>query len=580
MAETDRRHPDAAITLDEAGHCGTGQAWRAGRVLVLSVEGDAGAIGYQHGALARDAAHSGALDHLATATRQLDGIRDLPLAKRALAHAYVSWLYRVAEKGLAQEYREEIAGLAKGLGSSRRKVVRSSFLSEVLQQLAAASFKTQADALTKGGCTAAAVIGREPGMVIHGKNQDYDAAGHWDNSPALIITRLKGAHAYAKATSAGLLKGNLSINECGLSIGGHMLFSNRSGRKGHLFTTLENDVMRRASSLDQALDLLRQSPRCGCYAFVVTDASERRAVVVECDDDRVSVRDADQNTLGMSNIFTTDVDAETRDMLIAGGFDRNPRSRQNRINELLLAQTAALSVQDVGIMLADRFDPASGVDRALAHTIANIMTVTSAIVRPGQHEMWISDSPAPTSLGRFIGFDLAGAFAGKAPVIIGSFTTIVDGDAKARAIRLYIAARRAFEEKRDADKALLLLEQSIQADPAEPAFYRFAARLHLRKLDLNRARGCLDTMPATRAANELAEQKLLLGHVADLLGNRETAISHYMAIIGLGAATCANRLHRIAPPLIASARRYSRKAISRQEAISLPVPFSLISGIE
>jgi hypothetical protein len=580
MVELDHLDPGPVIALDEAGSCGTGRAWRAGRVLIVSVEGDPHAIGYQHGVLARTAARGGALEHLAQATGQLDGIRDLPMAQRALARAYVTWLYRLAGTGLAPEYRDEIAGLANGLGLSKRKVLRSSFLSEVLQQLAAASFKIQADALSKGGCTAAAVIDRQSGMVIHGKNQDYDASGHWDNSPALIITRLKGAHAYAKATSAGLLKGNLSINECGLSIGGHMLFSSRPGRKGHLFTTLENDVMRRASSLDQALDLLRRTPRCGCYAFVMTHASEARAVVAECDGDRVSVRETDNGALGMSNIFTTDEDAATRDVLIAGGFDRNPRSRQNRIEELLSARAATASVRQVGMMLADRFDPASERQRTLAHTIANIMTVTSAIVRPGRHELWISDAPAPSSLGRFIGFDLAGAFAGDAPIVIGDFTTVTKDDARARAIRLYIAARQAFEEQSDANKALGLLEQAIVADPSEPAFHRFVARLHLRNLDAHRAFGCLAAMPAISAPNEMAEHALLLGHVADLQGHRKSATSHYIAILKLGAEACANRLHRIAPPLLAAAKHYSQKAISARELRDLPVPFSLISGIE
>jgi Acyl-coenzyme A:6-aminopenicillanic acid acyl-transferase len=576
--------PDALPNVPELqllGSCGQGQAWQAGRLKIVSTTGSPQDVGYQHGMLLCDDAAEGAVRQLASAARNLDGIRDLPTPKRQIARLVVANLYRKIGRNLSVDYHAEIGGLAKGLNIPSKDVFRASFLSEVLQGLVAATGFGKSEAVSKGGCTAAVALNGRSGIgVLHGKNQDYDAAGHWDKSPAVVITRISGSKAYAKVTSAGLLKGNLSMNEAGLTIGGHMLFSSRSGKSGRSFTALENDVMRNASSLGEAVDIFRKGPRLGCFAFVITDGRQDSAAVIECDGDTVDVREASKNTLGMSNIYMASAELRKRDILVQGAFDRNPVSRQNRVDAMLQDETKPVDLARIASILADLFDPASNRVRSVAHTIASVMTVTSAIARPSEHELWVGEDLGPTSIGRYIGFNLSKAFDGGEPIIVGTIEAGKETANYATAMRHFMAARLAYEEANDPETALKLLEQGRTSDPSESAFNRTIARLLIRAQRFQSADAELLAINLGDATpNERAEIAILRGHIADVRGLRSSALQLYAdALKGRGAQD--DPLRRIALPLLDIAQRHLSKPFSANDALQIAVPFSQISGIE
>lgn len=567
------------LVLQAAGVCGRARSWKIGRLMVLSLAGTPEEIGYQHGVLARESADAGAVERLASAATEIDGIRQLSTTKKMLARLYVKRLYSNVWHDLAPEYRQEIAGLAKGLRRSRDAVFRASFLSEVLQMLAAGESSAREQAIGQGGCTAAVALGSgSTGGPLHGKNQDYDGAGHWDASPIVAICRANGSKAYAKVSSAGLIKGNLSLNEAGLSIGGHMLFSMHSGKRGRSFTALENDVMRRASSLGEAIDIFKRAPRIGCFAFVVTDGAANEAASIECDGDGVYIRPANDTGLAMSNIYTTE-GADERDLLLKWHMDRNPSSRQRRADEML-AGLKSRRVQDIAKILADLTDPNLGRKRSIGHTIASIMTVTSAIAKPKAAELWVGEGIAPTSLGRFIGFDLAPAFDGHEPSLLGSFDTVEADEDRAAALRLWIAARLALEESRNEALAVNLLQQGRLHDPEETAFGRMIARIHLRAVRTELADNSLRTVDLTKCSlNERAEYALLGGHVADLRLDRKAAMEAYDRVLQLAEADVPH-MAKVAEPIVTQARKFRSTPFDQEDARKLAVPMSLISGIE
>lgn len=566
------------IRIVPMGQTRQGRRWSAGRIDILSLAGDATDIGTAHGQIIGQAATDGCIPRLSSAAFQLEEIAELSPIQRTVAHLYVAHLYRRIWAGLPAVYRAEMHGLANAAALPVTDVFRASFLSEVLQLLACGSKPRSAGAsVAVGGCTAAvAGTGEAPFGLLHGKNQDYDAAGTWDGFPLLLITRLAGAHAYAKATSAGLLKGNLSLNSAGLSIGGHFLLSQRAGSRGLTFTVIENEVMRRAATLGQAIDLMRGSPRLGSFAFVVTDAAAARAAVIECDGDAVAVREAENGTLGMSNLYTTKLAAA--DLLRALRMHRNPNARQSRIDDLLQRPGSA-TVETIAAALADQWDPTVGLDRGIGHTVANPLSVMTAIARPGAHHIWMSEAEAPTSIGRFIGFDLSAAFDGGEPKLLGTFDTLGGRERTTEAARVFVRAKLAFESE-NVGHALGLLQQGADEMPKESAFPRFIARLCLRALDVGGAQAalvrCRDT---SLSISEGAEVELLSGHCLDLTGERAAAAAAYANVIGK-SETYGDGVDGVAAALTASARKYQKRPFGRDDAGKLGVAFSLVSGTE
>jgi isopenicillin-N N-acyltransferase-like protein len=569
-------------SVNETG-CG-GRLSQAGRLWVLETRGDAQARGRQHGGLLREQIQLGATPILARRAFDLPELRAAhPSARQALA-AIVIQIYADILAHMPDTMREELRGLAEGAELDFETVFRASFLSEALQQLA--TFKSaRAPAAAHGGCTAAVALGPRAsgGASIHAKNQDYDGGGVWDKYPLVHVAHPEEGFAHVTATTAGLLKGNLTLNAAGVTIGGHFLFSSAAGRFGRSFTVLEREVALNAGSVDEAVSILRAAPCAGSFAFVITDRSGA-GVAAECDGEGVRVRQAQAGVLGMSNLFMTEPGSETKDLLRVWGAHRIPLARQSRIDALLAELPKKARVETVAALLADRFDPISERRRGPAAVIAQPSTVTAAVAETASLRFWVGESECPASHGRFIGFDLSSAFAGAGEVSIAG--ALENGDPadsqRIGAFRLFLQARAAFMlggEGEETARELLLRAESL--DPLEAAYPRFLARLCLRGGDLDTADAALHrSILLPQGQNEQAECALLRGYVADLNGDRKPALAHYRSVIEEGERSPRSAWDWINPGLCGEARAASDAAFTPVQARALPVSFDLMSGLE
>lgn len=562
------------VALRYAGCHGTGRLWKAGRIFILSASGSAQELGLAHGRLLKTAIAEGCVHRLAATPLSLPDIVALPAWKRWLATLYVKSLQRRIAGNLPQTYRTELAALARGSGQDRKTVVAASLLSETLQLLAASELeRSKTTARANGGCTTA-IAGSEG--LIHAKNQDYDAAGDWDRAPLLFICRPKGGLAHAKVTSAGLLKGNLSLNEQGIVIGGHFLFAERSGRKGLTFTAAENEVARRARTLGQAVDIIRAGPHLGSFAFVVSDANAGEAVVVECNGDGAAVRPMEGGKLGMSNVHTTEL--VRSDALISHGLARQPLARQRRVDTLL----ADVAQNDVGAMidiLADNYDPDCDAPRGVGLTIANPLTVMSAVADGRRQQLWVSEGRVPTSTGRFLGFDLVNAFEGDAPELIGTARAAVDHSLSDKAIAALNAARVAYEDNADTTEAVAILHAAIASLGPKSGLLPVLGRIALREGRDDLAREAANGALAESSMNERAALQLIRGQLADIEGKRLDALAAYAVIRNL-AQENGPGLGGISSTLAREADRFSRDPFAHRHRTTVSIGFAAVGGME
>lgn len=577
----DHVHPkDAHFALEPVGEALGGRLSRAGRLWVLESRGSARERGLQHGSLLTSQVRNGVVSRLARRALDLPDLARAHPAARTAIENHVEGLYAVVRQACPTYLRAEIDGLAEASGVSASDILRASFLSEVLQQLAAFRSSSAGTAVSHGACTAAVATSGAPGVrsTVHAKNQDYDGGGLWDAFPLVHIAHPDEGLAHVSATSVGLLKGNLTLNAAGVSIGGHFLFSTRAGRGGAGFTILEREVALRATSVQSAIDILSEPPLLGAFAFVIADAKD--AVVAECDGSGVAVRRAKDGLLGMANVATANEDRVASDLLRRWGAHKNPWLRQCRVEALLAEPRGNDTVAALAHILADRMDLASGRSRGPAHVIAQPTTVTSAIAENLPRRFWVGESERPTSYGAFIGFDLSDAFsAGQTVRLCGSFSTQSDGEnGRVAAFRRYLAADLAFSNGSVSD-ALELLAMAASLDEEEPAYPRFQARLAIRRGRWTEAEAALHRACALpQSLGEKAECHLLLGYAADLDGDRASALAAYRAVIEFTDAHLASPFDWVDPEVAAAARKRMDQPFGREDAEVLPVAFDLISG--
>jgi isopenicillin-N N-acyltransferase-like protein len=513
-------------------------------------------------------------------------LRQLPEAnRRAVAEKLDREIFDRLRAFVPQVYLDELRGIAEGAGLPADVVMRGNFLSELLQ----VSVKQQVP--SKGveagaGCTGFALAGpaTRDGELLHGKNTDYRGTGVWDRFPVLCLSRPAEGYAYVRGTSAGLIKCNTCMNERGITLGGHFLFSTDAVADGVAFTVLENEVMRRASSLGEAIAIVEERPRAGAFAFLVSNGKTGEAVALECTRAEVSQRWLSDGAVYMSNVCTASEAQKQCDILLRNSVGRNPLSRWQRIGDLIEKHRGAIDVDTALGFLGDHYDEASGRERGVGHTIASIASVTSVLLRPARGEIWMGVGPVPAANNPFLGFDCRAALAGEGELeFLGERSGNPFGeDARLGALRRYAEAARLYDGSPDEAEAMLkLLEEAMEIDPQEPAYPRMSARLHLLANAPGPAQAMLQraiSIPA-QGPSELAEAWLLLGYACDLGEAREEARDAYRRVLELHDAE-AGPTRVVNPLVLLSAHRRLEEPFREGDVEALTVSFALLSGWE
>lgn len=564
-----------------------GRLRRFGEISVLSLRGSGYDMGFQHGSLLRDEVRSGVVPRFGDYVESDAQMRrQSPEAKRGIREYLDREVYRPLESFIPQTYRDELRGIADGAGLSYELVLRGNLLSELGQvsakRLAAGATGQEA----AGGCTGFVVADADAdgGKLIQAKNTDYSGAGLWDRFLTLVFQHPDDGYSYVRGSSAGLIKCNTCMNEHGIAMGGHFLFSYDAEPDGLGMTALENQVMREASTLEEAVRIIEEQPRAGSFAFIVSDAKTREAVVLECTRSSVGKRWRGEGPLFMTNTACADPDMKEKDILLANGVGRNPLSRFERIGQLFAERQEPLDVQAAIDLLGDHYDPASGRTRAVAHTIASLATVTSVVLSPEDRQIWLGMGPAPVSNNPFLGFDCSPEFEGRGPA---DWLGRLDGngfakDPRLEGLRLYRQASAAYDRDPEAvSPVIALLEGALEIDPEEPSYARMLARFELRRSGFAAARQALERALAVEAQgpSERAEAHLLLGHAHDLEERREAAMEQYRAALALRDDQTSAIL-AVNPLVLHAAEKHLDRPFAPGDVGATTISFTLLSGWE
>jgi isopenicillin-N N-acyltransferase like protein len=138
-------------------------------------------------------------------------------------------------------------------------------------------------------CSGVAVRGKatRDGRVLHARVLDYMRDIGLQNHACVTVFIPKGHHAWISAGYAGFLGTVTAMNERGLAIG-EMGGRGEGQWDGVPMSFLLRDIMERAATVNEALAILRTSPRTCEYYYVLSDKS-RQMVGVYCTPKEVTV---------------------------------------------------------------------------------------------------------------------------------------------------------------------------------------------------------------------------------------------------------------------------------------------------
>jgi len=170
-----------------------------------------------------------------------------------------------AQKRLApfmdQRYSREMDALADGGGLRREEVRLANLFPELFH------------------CSGFALFGNatEDGRLYHGRVLDYLRGLGLEQNAVVMVFQPERGNAWVNVGYAGFIGSVTAMNEKRLAIG-EMGGRGQGNWDGKPMAELVREVMEKADTLDQAIEIMRQGPRTCHYYYVVSDAKSGRAV--------------------------------------------------------------------------------------------------------------------------------------------------------------------------------------------------------------------------------------------------------------------------------------------------------------
>lgn len=231
-------------------------------VRVLFLQGSPEAMGRQHGALLTREVRE-------VVDRMLYGVGvGSSFAKGRWFFGEIEEAWTAAEPFMDPRHIREMDALAEAAGLDREEVRLANVFPELFH------------------CSGFALMGRatKDGRIYHGRILDYLKGVGLEPNAVVIVHRPDYGHAWINVGYAGFIGSVTAMNEQHISIG--EMGGRGEGRwHGKPMAQLVREVMERASSLDEAVEIMRRGPRTCEYYYVIADGRRRSAIAIRATPD-------------------------------------------------------------------------------------------------------------------------------------------------------------------------------------------------------------------------------------------------------------------------------------------------------
>jgi hypothetical protein len=234
---------------------GNGRLERIDGTRVLILKGTPEEMGHQHGVLLK---------------KEIHGLADRILYGVGVGSSFEKGRWFFGEIEAAQQrlnpfmdsrYLREMDALAAAAELPREEIRLANFFPELFH------------------CSGFALFGRatEGGHLYHGRILDYLRGFGLEQNAVVMVFQPDQGNAWASVSYAGMIGTVTAMNEKQIAIG-EMGGRGQGHWDGKPMAELLREVMEKAGTLDEAVDILRKGPRTCEYYYVVSDAKTKQAV--------------------------------------------------------------------------------------------------------------------------------------------------------------------------------------------------------------------------------------------------------------------------------------------------------------
>jgi predicted choloylglycine hydrolase len=275
---------------------------------------------------------------------------------------------------VTKEHRAEIKSLANTVGLDEREVMLGQCFLDLSAMTACSTVTLPADASPDG-------------VARFGRNLDFPSFNVADKQTVAMIFHPEGRYAFASVAWPGMVGVLSGMNEHGLSLANMEVDRERRMPVAMPYILLYRTVLERCKTVDEAIDLLKSTPRQTANNLMLMDASGDRAVV-EITPENVTVRRAPASAalISTNHHRGTDLDSSGRCL------------RYDYLHDQ--------SAKEFGHVSRD------SVEAMLGHVAQGKMTLQSMVFEPSNRIIYLAVGKNAPKQG-YHALDLKKYFAGK-----------------------------------------------------------------------------------------------------------------------------------------------------------------------
>lgn len=402
-----------------------------------------------------------------------------------IKRTFLSFLLNQASRllflGTPSELRAEVAGMADELGVSSVDLERAFLLPDMGAMAFALSSRASAPMKeTAMGCTSV-VRKYDPNSLIYGRNLDFAGVGTYDKLPQITVHLPKPNTGELKHIAFGAqgmsYAGITGVNEAGIGFAVHQNYTRDRSLLGIPMLFVGELVLRKASSIDEAIAIIDKNRTNPIWTFVLTDFKTGEAATVEESRAHFAVRRMSGISLAQSNHLQNPKLAEQTEIVPIGVKINSAYRLKTALEKLDTFTYPTDYFHDLLSILSSHGDQTGALaafsDTIKAHTIQTVLLLgTEGKLR----EASISEGLAPAASGQFLRFQIADLWnESSAPLTYAEIDSATSPFVREKQMQTS-AAFAAYFDRKDYDQALQLVQSQLSPNAA-----LFRATLHYLK---------------------------------------------------------------------------------------------------
>jgi len=298
------------------------------------------------------------------------------------------------DKHVPHEFREEMQALADSAGVTYEDILAlNTFLDT---DAIVESEKSYCINLVAYGPATA------DGRLLHGRNLDFPTAGFAEKTAAVFIYHPEHGNGFLSVAWAGFIGALTGMNEHGLTVTEITSRTRHVSPEGIPLMLLLRLVLQYAGNIEEAIGIIRSSPRTAGFNITLTDWRVPEAVCVEFDAEKVGIRRARRSLLVVSENRLTPALAKGQRLSPSGV------ARHIRAHDLADQHYGRITPEIMIEILRDRWDPIYRRQGKSYNCLCSNETIQSVVFLPQERRAWISNRSIPAPDGEYVEYTLGG----------------------------------------------------------------------------------------------------------------------------------------------------------------------------